>query len=160
MTMDKISEEQILQRAACLAKQDPSHTYHKSYRYFVSFFSDKHYLAEADLIIGASFTYGWMPTILNFKSNEFDSAVTIINKAKGPQRISDDELVLLKSLVNNSLVGVSKLLHFVNPHVYAIWDSRVCTLLTGTSYAQKSREYFFVLVISRSLPACDETSRV
>jgi hypothetical protein len=33
-------------------------------------------------------------------------------------------------LVNNSLVGVSKILHFVNPHAHAIWDSRVYHYLT------------------------------
>jgi len=32
---------------------------------------------------------------------------------------------------------VSKLLHFINPEVYAIWDSRVCNFLTGKSHKQK-----------------------
>ena len=32
---------------------------------------------------------------------------------------------------------MSKLLHFVNPEVYAIWDSRVCKFLTGKSHKQK-----------------------
>ena len=27
------------------------------------------------------------------------------------------------------MVGASKLLHFINPNVYAIWDSRVCRYL-------------------------------
>ena len=121
----------------CLANEDPNNTYHKSYKYFVSYFSDKSQLTESDLVVGANFTYGWMPTILNFKSNEFDSAVRIINKAKKPERITDEEILLLKRLINNSLVGVSKLLHFINPDVYAIWDSRVCNFLTGKSHKQK-----------------------
>ena len=78
-----------------------------------------------------------MPTILNFKSTEFERAVEIINKAKKPERITDDEILILKRLINNSLVGVSKLLHFINPNVYAIWDSRVCNFLTGRSHQQK-----------------------
>ena len=36
-----------------------------------------------------------------------------------------DELELLKITINNSLVGLSKLLHFINPVDYAIWDSRI-----------------------------------
>jgi hypothetical protein len=32
---------------------------------------------------------------------------------------------IIKSTINNSLVGLSKLLHFINPVVYAIWDSRI-----------------------------------
>lgn len=135
--MENITEKQILERSGCLDDQDPNHTYHKSYKHFVSYFSEKPQLTELDLVIGANFTYGWMPTILNFKSNEFDSAVRIINKAKKPERIDDDEIIVLKGLINNSLVGVSKLLHFINPDVYAIWDSRVCNFLTGKSHKQK-----------------------
>ena len=137
MVMEKITEEQVLHRAACLANEDPSHNYHKSYKYFVSYFLEKSYLTESDLVVGANFTYGWMPTILNFKSTEFERAVEIINKAKKPERITDDEILILKRLINNSLVGVSKLLHFINPNVYAIWDSRVCNFLTGRSHQQK-----------------------
>ncbi len=31
----------------------------------------------------------------------------------------------MKGLFNNSIVGTSKLLHFINPEVFAIWDSHV-----------------------------------
>ena len=34
---------------------------------------------------------------------------------------------------NNSLVGASKILHFINPDVYVIWDSRVCSFLKELS---------------------------
>lgn len=94
-------------------------------------------MTEQDLVVGANFTYGWMPTILNFKSDEFSAAVSILNEAKRPERISDESIQTLKKLINNSLVGVSKLLHFINPEVYAIWDSRVCNFLTGKSYSDK-----------------------
>ena len=78
-----------------------------------------------------------MPTILHFKSDKFQEAITILNKAKNTERISTKELELLIKLINNSLVGTSKLLHFINPDVYAIWDSRVCKFLTGKSHKQK-----------------------
>jgi hypothetical protein len=135
--MQKITAAQIIQRSGCLANENPDNTYHKSYRYFVEYFSGKTELNELDLVVGANFTYGWMPTILNFKSNEFEAAVVVLNKAKKTKRITDEEVMLLKGLINNSLVGVSKLLHFINPDVYAIWDSRVCKFLTGKSYKQK-----------------------
>ena len=35
-----------------------------------------------------------------------------------------------KNCINNSLVGLSKLLHFINPQNYAIWDSRIFRFLT------------------------------
>ncbi|MCT8986801.1 hypothetical protein [Shewanella phaeophyticola] len=132
--MNNINVNDILQHADSLQYEDPEHTYHRSYRHFVNYFSDKNEFTEQDLIIGANFTYGWMPTIMNFKSNNFDESLKILNKARLPERISSNEILILKSLINNSLVGVSKLLHFINPKVYAIWDSRVCYFLLGKSH--------------------------
>lgn len=132
--MKNIEIKDILRYSDSLIGEDPEHTYHRSYRHFVKYFSDKDTLTEQDLVIGANFTYGWMPTIMNFKSNNFEESLNILNKAKLTERISTDEILALKSLVNNSLVGVSKLLHFVNPSVYAIWDSRVCYFLLGKSH--------------------------
>lgn len=135
--MENISIKSILDRALCLEQNNLDDNYNISYSYFLKYFSDKEQLTEQDLIIGANFTYGWMPTILNFKSKKFVLAVSILNSARSSNRISDEDLLTLVTLINNSLVGVSKLLHFVNPNVYAIWDSRVCNFLTGKSYNQK-----------------------
>jgi hypothetical protein len=132
-----IAEIKVLERSFCLDKSNHEDRYNKSYFHFVDFFSKKESLNEQDLIIGANFTYGWMPTILNFKTENFAAALSALNDAKKPERITDDQLLTLKKLINNSLVGVSKLLHFVNPEVYAIWDSRVCKFLTGKSHKQK-----------------------
>ena len=135
--MNNITADMILDRSNCLEQENPESAYHKSYFYFVKYFADKEIITEQDLVIGSNFTYGWMPTIMNFKSKDFESAIEILNKAKEVKRISSEEILLLKKLINNSLVGVSKLLHFINPNVYAIWDSRVCNFLTGKSYKQK-----------------------
>ena len=53
-----------------------------------------------------------------------EDAVKIANKAKIVM-ITDGEMETLARAVNGSYVGASKLLHFINPEVYAIWDSRV-----------------------------------
>ncbi len=135
--MKNIQANEILNLASCLENDNDEDSYNKSYYHFVKYFEGKDEITEHDLVIGANFTYGWMPTILHFKSNEFSSAVSIINKAKTSERISDAELNTLKKLINNSLVGASKLLHFINPNVYAIWDSRVCNFLTGKRYKYK-----------------------
>lgn len=107
-----------------------------SYHEFVKYFSDLKEVTKHHLIIGIHFVYGWMPTILELypKSEEtFDEAVIILNKAKNRSGLllSVDDLNKLKELFNNSLVGTSKLLHFINPEQYAIWDSRVYRYLTG-----------------------------
>ena len=135
--IESIQAGEILDRAVFLESDSTQNSYNKSYYHFVKYFKDKQQLTEHDLIIAANFTYGWMPTILEFKSDEFDLAVSIVNKAKQSKRISDEELLVLKKLMNNSIVGVSKILHFINPNVYAIWDSRVCNFLTGKTHAYK-----------------------
>ncbi len=96
-----------------------------SYVEFIKYFEDIDVLSIHNLIIGINFTYGWMPTIFNFKSKEFDNALNILNLAKKGVRPNDKELNTLKKCFNNSLVGTSKLLHFINPNRFAIWDSRI-----------------------------------
>ena len=104
--------------------------YNLSYQAFLRYFEQKPVLVLDDLIIGANFVYGWMPTILDFYHNgkDLNVALAAINKAKKAKKhqdLTDSDLELLKSIVNNSFVGVSKLLHCINPVVFAIWDSRV-----------------------------------
>lgn len=135
--MENIQVKEIIGLASCLEEDNGQDSYNKSYCHFIKYFNERDEITEHDLIIGANFTYGWMPTILNFKSDEFGSAVSILNRAKELERITDAQLNTLKKLINNSLVGVSKLLHFVNPDVYAIWDSRICKFLTGRAYKHK-----------------------
>jgi hypothetical protein len=42
------------------------------------------------------------------------------------------QLATLMQCFNNSLVGTSKILHFVNPEKFAIWDSKVCKYVLQT----------------------------
>ena len=97
-----------------------------SYRFFLEYFSKLKKITESELVIGINFTYGWMPTMFEFKNFEnLDKVVEILNKAWKGADLSLDELELMKSCLNNSIVGSSKLLHFVKPELYPIWDSRV-----------------------------------
>jgi hypothetical protein len=104
---------------------------HVSYKEFVKYFKELKNINLHNLIIGINFTYGWMPTIFDFRSDSFDDAIDVLNKAKLGKMIEVKDLVLLKGLFNNSLVGTSKILHFINPSKFAIWDSRVYRYLTG-----------------------------
>lgn len=120
-------------RVHCFNSLD-KYPYDKSYIYFIKYFENKEILTEEDLVISANFTYGWMPTILNFKNTNFNECVDILNKSKQIDRLEAKDIEALKSLINNSLVGTSKLLHFINPNKYAIWDSRVSKFLSGTTH--------------------------
>ncbi len=103
---------------------------HYVYRKFLAYFRKQPQLTLHNVIIGAYFTYGWMPTILKkFDIVQVNNVVDILNSAKGlaegEQFLSTQQLEVLKNCINNSLVGPSKLLHFINPDIFAIWDSRV-----------------------------------
>lgn len=78
----------------------------------------------------AHMVYGWMPTIVTFDTDvEIDKQVfEMISMGS----LDYEFLNKLKSMVNNSIVGVSKLLHFMNSEDYAIWDSRVYSSITGS----------------------------
>ena len=112
---------------------DRNSSYLRSYPEFLRYFGDLSAIDEHHLIIAANFTYGWMPTILHFKSDRFAEAVAILNRAKMGELLTDDELFCLIALINNSTVGVSKLLHFINPERYAIWDRRVAAYMRSSS---------------------------
>lgn len=119
-----------------IEQAEPEMSYVYAYRYFVEFFAKKENLTKEDVVIGANFTYGWMPTIITHKVQNFDidleGVTQVLNQLKGVKSSAQFDSSAAKqvtSFVNNSLVGTSKLLHFINPDVFPIWDSRVYLFL-------------------------------
>ena len=160
------SEDAAVRRVSfeCLAgdeqqmKVSPEDTYLISYREFLAFFANLQTITRHDLVVGANMVYGWMPRILTFHGSDmeaaFADAVRILNRARGQSPVTSAEIGRLKGLIDNSVVATSKLLHFVNPNVYAIWDSRVCKYIHGTAYQVGSIEcYCEYLDICRQLVA-------
>ena len=91
-----------------------------SYPHFINYFKNLERISLENMIIGISFTYSWMPTILkSMKLENTEKAIILLNKVKRGKILSVDELLILKETFNNSLVGSSKLLHFINPEKYA-----------------------------------------
>ncbi|GJQ61098.1 MAG: hypothetical protein SCALA702_01510 [Melioribacteraceae bacterium] len=107
-----------------------NNSYSESYPVFLDYFSRLNEIKEKDLIIGAHFVYGWMPTILKLNLEKSVDVLFILNRVKKGIEVTFEELSLLKEVINNSIVGVSKLLHFINPCTYAIWDSRISSFVS------------------------------
>ena len=106
--------------------------YFTSYQEFINYFKAiQGSISRHHVVIGISFTYSWMPTILEIATDHLDEATEILNKAKSGSSLGKPELEILKKCFNNSLVGSSKLLHFIDPERFPIWDSRVCRYLMG-----------------------------
>lgn len=104
-------------------------SYLLSYPILRDYFSNIHSYDSEKLVVAAHAVYGWMPTVLTLQiegvENDLNAAAQILNKAKNNEQLSNINLEILKRLINNSIVGTSKLLHFVNPEKYAIWDSKI-----------------------------------
>lgn len=96
-----------------------------SYPEFLKYFESISFIKHHHLIISSHFVYGWMPTIIHIDLKEVDRVLSLLNDVKSGHQLNVDEFRPLKNCVNNSLVGLSKLLHFINPSDYAIWDSNI-----------------------------------
>lgn len=83
------------------------------------------------LLALTSAVYGWMPTILGGCDFErFNCDGSIINTIKEVNSPEDavafiKNMELIAPINGTSWVGTSKLLHFLNPLMFPIWDKRV-----------------------------------
>lgn len=73
--------------------------------------------------------YGWMPTILKEAEIEKIDSISPLKKIKAIESWEEAEIFLSKigdvAPINRSWVGTSKFMHFLNPAIFPIWDSRV-----------------------------------
>ena len=123
----------VLEKTSSVNQKD---SYILSYPYMIAFFEGKEVIKALDLVCGAHMVYGWMPTILELYTDKgnlnLDQAARLLTGVKRGMDIADSELEELSKLINNSLVGASKLLHFVSPGNFPIWDSKVFTFVFNT----------------------------
>ncbi|MDZ4862879.1 MAG: hypothetical protein SGJ01_05465 [Gemmatimonadota bacterium] len=108
-------------------------SYVGSYPAYLRYFQDRSPITPDDLIIGAGLVYGWMPRALTIEPALLEESTLLLDQARR-RMLKPAELTQLAKAMGNSLVGASKLLHFVAPAKYPIWDSRVCRFLLGTAY--------------------------
>ena len=157
MKRDKSNDETFLQLTNIANNfKSTEENYLLSYPYFLNYFQNLESINLENLVIGISFTYSWMPTILkalNLKNTE--KVLFILNEVKKGKLIDEQQLTTLKTTFNNSLVGTSKLLHFINPKQYAIWDSRVFRFLNDVEphkyRLEKPRAYIEYLKLIEEL---------
>ncbi|GAO27780.1 hypothetical protein [Geofilum rubicundum] len=108
-----------------------NNSYLETYPEFLKYFESIDRIEKHHLIISSHFVYGWMPTIIHINTKEINKVLTLLNAVKAGHILGLEELEILKYCINKSMVGLSKLLHFINPEDYAIWDSRIYRYITG-----------------------------
>lgn len=117
------------------------YTYLKSYPEFIKYFERIKKIENHHLIIGANFTYGWMPTILLFKNNNSESVICNLNKLRAENyNLVENDVEEIRIFLNNSISGTTKLLHFIQPEKYPILDSKIYDYLGGSS-TPTARDY-------------------
>jgi hypothetical protein len=128
MNIEKIDQNFEIFGSQSLKSINTNDQYLKSYPYILESTSsliDK--LGSSSVITIAHIAYGWMPTILKDLDFSLIEKGFIIDVVK-VSSFSDAKLLinnLDKSPINNSWVGLSKVLHFTNPSFFPIWDSKV-----------------------------------
>ena len=112
---------------------DPAQSYIVSYPHLAGFSSRIENFTATDFVALSHMVYGWMPRVLTLHTSEnniaLETAAGLLNKAREEGILSYEELSQLSAVVNNSIVGASKLLHFVAPDHFPIWDSRIYRFL-------------------------------
>lgn len=115
-----------------------NHSYFNSYDSIIQFSKKLNFVNVNDVVILSHIVYGWMPTILNLNMKHCNKLLPFLIDCK--KLISVDDIQgengfkILKETINNSIVGGSKLLHFVNPRCFPIWDSRIANELYGFTH--------------------------
>lgn len=130
-----------------------------SYPTLVSYFQQIPIITAESMTIGIHMAYGWMPTIFEFRHNEWDGALMILNRAKSGHQLNVRDIDTLKNLFHNSVVGSSKLLHFIRPDRFPIWDSLVCDYVKRHDAHWKGDEtvpsgYIRYMALCANLSAC------
>ena len=126
-----------------LEDSDKRTPYATSYPHLLEALKGKPITAEG-YVAATHMVYGWMPTVLTLTTQSpvepFALEAAILERARGGEEMTDDDLDKLKTSINNSIVGTSKLLHFVRPDRYAIWDSKVYAYLRAQAHPKWSRK--------------------
>ena len=124
----------------------------------------KNYPNEA-IVTVSHIAYGWMPRMLS-KFNE-DKNLETLEKVRNSINVTnqDEGQGLILSLpptspVNNSWVGLSKVLHFINPEIFPIWDSKVAAKFNVSGDKLNSKEcyleYFDFVHCQKDLQIVDD----
>lgn len=115
-------------------------SYFETYPIFIDYFKNLKKITYDEAVIGAHAVYGWMPTILTLHEESKKAIPDLLNDAKKGEKLKEEHLETLKNWMNNSIVGVSKLLHFINPELYPIWDSNINGILFDAKNGYKTND--------------------
>lgn len=99
---------------------------------------------ERSVPMVAHLVYGWMPKILIYSRKHNQNSeifrATLIKDQKEALNVVEN---IIFPPTNNAWVGMSKTLHFLNPKMFPIWDSKVAKVL-GISPTKMSKKDIYI----------------
>lgn len=134
----------------CIYYINPENHYIKSYPYLLraTKLLCKEMGADSAIVI-SHIAYGWMPRILNYDFSNHNE--NILHHAQNIESFEEARAMIREletSPVNNSWVGLSKVLHFTNPNFFPIWDSKVAKQFDISEHYQMKQRHNYVNYIS------------
>ena len=107
-----------------------AHTYLSTYPHIIDMARDNNPNTNQQFHQIALLVYGWMPRVLRINPIHSQSASLAMVAARNAT-IENYKNVNIQHVADSlhSLVGASKLLHFINPEVFPIWDSKIQAFL-------------------------------
>ena len=106
---------------------DKSDKYIVTYPVFIDFFRQMSAYRKEDLLTGIAFVYSWMPRILTVKSESLPLLAEYCTQFKNQYTAAVESQLFEQALEANrgSIVATSKLLHFMFPEQFPIYDSHI-----------------------------------
>lgn len=141
-----LSAEELLPRvvAAHLRLPQPTRdSYLCSYPFLLAHVAALAPLDKSAFVVVAHLVYGWMPTILHLDFVALPVALQHVEEARQGAILTVSQLQQVAAAVNHSVVGASKVLHFVNPVLYPIWDRRVYRFCYHTREDKPAPGHFY-----------------
>lgn len=106
--------------------------YLSTYPIYLEFFKHDRPLMKNDLLAGAAFVYSWMPTTLKLTAHPDNilSALGLLKqmraiKSENIDKVKSEDIKKISEVFNGSVIAASKLLHFLNPSIFPIYDTAV-----------------------------------
>jgi hypothetical protein len=153
------SDEELLARLHRLAVrftdsgQDP---YRRSYETLLRFFECRSAITADDVILGAHLVYAWMPCVLAIEpARSVGDAAALLERARAGDDLGPAEIGALAATLGNSVVAASKLLHFVAPSRWPIWDRNVRKGFGISIHRSDVASYLHYVARLRRVSECD-----
>lgn len=108
-----------------------------TYSYFIDYFSQINKISQNDFLYAVHVAYSWMPKMIELTIKDLNQINKILSDVEYLRGISNhsqlhssrneicQKLSSISGIINNSMVGISKVLHFFAPNNIPIIDSNV-----------------------------------